>query len=148
MPCPWSPAGQGFCIHGDHSKMTDCVVEKTCQYVSGHYMVSPNQAGRVRICNAVTGLRGLAPAMGYFPMVVADGGRIHRTMPSLPYMECIIKVLLRVAIFSPAYFRVRISPLPPEFNVDTLGPEKNSPPSPSIPTLNSGGRGGTVESTT
>jgi hypothetical protein len=54
-------------------------------------------------------------------MVVADGGRIHRTMPSLPYMECIIKVLLRVAIFSPAYIRVRISPLPPEFKVGILG---------------------------
>ena len=70
--------------YGDHSKMTDCAVENTCQYVSGHYMVSPNQTGRIPICNAVNGLKGLAPAMGYFPMVAADGGRIHRTMPSLP----------------------------------------------------------------
>ena len=109
--------------------------------MSGHYIVSPNQAGRIPICNAATGVKGLAPAMGYFPMVVADGGRIHRTMQSLPYVECIIKVLLRVALFSPEDFRVRISPLPPEFNVGTLGPKSKTPPSPSIPTLNSGGRG-------
>ena len=39
----------GFCIHGDNSKMTDCVVERTCQYVSGHYIVSPNQAGKIPV---------------------------------------------------------------------------------------------------
>ena len=57
------PSWTGFCIQGDSSKMTDCVVERTCQYVSGHCKVSPNQAGRIPICNAVTGLKGLAPAM-------------------------------------------------------------------------------------
>jgi len=108
-----SPVQVVFCVHCAFSMMTDCVVETTCQYVSGYYIVSPKQAGRISFCSAFTGLGVLAPAMGYLPMVFADGGRIHRTMASLPYVECIIKVLLGVALFSSAAFRVRISPLPP-----------------------------------
>ena len=58
-----SPVQVVLCVHCAFSVMTDCVVERTCQYVSGHCIVSPNQAGRIPICNAVTGLKGLAPAM-------------------------------------------------------------------------------------
>ena len=108
-----SPVQVVFCAHCAFSVMTDCVVETTCQYVSGYYIVSPKQAGTISFCSAFTGLGVLAPALGYLPMVFADGGRIHLTMASLPLMESIIKVLLRVAILSPADFRVRISPLPP-----------------------------------
>ena len=89
--------------------------------------------GRLPFCSAVIGLEVLVPAMGYLPMVVADGGRIHRTMTSLPYMECIIKVLLRVALFGSEDFRARVSPLPPKSNVGTLGPPKKHTTQPEYP---------------
>ena len=66
--------------------------------------------GRLPFCSAVIGLEVLVPAMGCLPMVVADGGRIHRTMTSLPYVECIIKVLLRVALFTSAAFPCHSQP--------------------------------------